>query len=108
MSPLTSPPARPVDDGAAIAAGAPNVPSPFPRKTQFRDHAAGERLAHLHDLRIVLQHLARDIERQILAVDDAAHEAQIGGQQLRIIGDEDAPYVKLDMAFAPLIEQIEG
>src|SRR5258707_7294620 len=39
-------------------------------------HAADQAVADLHHLRTVLQHLARDVERQVLAVDDAAHEAR--------------------------------
>ncbi len=75
---------------------------------QLADDTAGERLPDLRHLRVVLQHLARNIERQVLAVHNAAHEAQIGGQQLRLVGDEDAPHIKLDMAFAAAIEQVEG
>ena len=48
---------------------------------QLGDDPAGDGLADLRHLRVVLQHLARDVERQVLAVDHAAHEAQIRGQQ---------------------------
>ena len=59
------------------------------------------------ELRIVLQHLARDVERQILAVDHAADEAQIGRQQVGVVGDEDAADVELDLALARRVEQVE-
>ena len=67
----------------------------------------GQRLAHGGDLRIVLQHLARDVERQVLAVDDAADEAQVGRRQLGVVGDVDAPHVELHVPLARRIEQIE-
>ena len=45
---------------------------------------------------ILLQDLAADVERKIFAVDDAAHEAQVLGQQLLgIVHDEDAFHVEL-------------
>ena len=47
---------------------------------QLADDAAGDGFADLRELRIVLQHLARNIQRQIFAVDHAADEAQIGRQ----------------------------
>ncbi len=74
---------------------------------QLAQDAAGQRLAHLRDLRIVLQHLARDVQRQILAVDDTAHEAQIGGQKVGVVGDVDAPDIELDAALAGGIEEVE-
>ena len=77
------------------------------RALELADDAAVTGLADLRHLRIVLQHLARDVERQILAVDDAAHEAQLGRQQLGIVGDVDAPHVELHAALAVGIEQVE-
>ncbi len=71
------------------------------------DDAGGHRLADLRELRIVLQHLAGDVEREILAVDDAADEAQISRQQIGIVGDEDAADVELDAALARRLEQVE-
>ena len=78
-----------------------------PRLSSSRDHAAGDGLADLRELRIVLQHLARDVQRQILAVDHAADEAQIGRQQIGIVGDEDAADIELHLALARLVEQVE-
>src|SRR5205814_91025 len=71
------------------------------------DQAAGDGFSYLRQLRIVLQHLSRDVERQVFAVDDAAHEAEIAGQQIRIIGDEYPTNVKLHLALALGIEQVE-
>src|ERR1700722_17572107 len=43
-----------------------------------------------------------------LAVDDAADEAQVSRQQVRIVGDEHPPHVKLHLRFSRRVEQIEG
>ena len=69
-------------------------------RAKFAQNAARDGLADLCDLRIVLQHLSRDVEGQILAVDYAAHKAEIGREQVGVIGDVDAAHVKLDMALA--------
>src|SRR6202022_451451 len=74
---------------------------------QFTDHAAGHGLADLRELRIVLQHLPGNIERQILAVDDAADEAEITRQQIGIIGNEYAADVEFYVALAGRLEQIK-
>src|SRR5258708_2981483 len=79
----------------------------FGELLQFADHPAGYRFADLHQLRIVLQHLARDVERQVFAVDHAADEAQIGRQQIGIVGDEHAPHIELHLALARRLEQVE-
>src|SRR4029077_5492031 len=50
---------------------------------------------------------AGHVERQVGAVDDTAHEAQVARQNIGIIGDEDALDVKLYAAFAVRIKQIE-
>jgi hypothetical protein len=43
------------------------------------------------DVARLLQDLARDVERQVVAVDDAAHEAQVRRQQLvGVVHDEHA------------------
>ena len=67
----------------------------------------------LHDLlldeargRILLQHFARDIERQVFAIDDAAHEAQPFGQDLlRVIHDEHALHEQSHAALL-LVDQV--
>ena len=53
---------------------------------------AGRRVAELCHQRVVLQHLARDVERHVLRIDDAADVAQIGGPKIGLVGDMDAPY----------------
>jgi hypothetical protein len=74
---------------------------------ELGEDPARERLADLRHLRIVLQHLARDVERQVLAVHHAAHEAQIGRQELGVVGDVDAAHIELHAALARRIEEIE-
>ena len=74
---------------------------------EFADHAAGHGFAYLGELRIILQHLARKIEGKILAVDHAANETEIGGQQIGIVGNEDAPNIEFDVTLARRLKQIE-
>ncbi len=78
------------------------------RAFHLADHAGRKAIADLHDLRVVLQHLARQVERQVLAVDHAAHEPQIGRQEVGIVGDVDAPHIELHPPLAAGIGQIEG
>ena len=63
---------------------------------------------HLQDLTL-LQHLSRDVQRQILRVDDASHEAQVlGDQLLAVVHDEDATHVQLDVvALLLVLEHVE-
>ena len=76
---------------------------------QRRQHALGQLPVHDLQLRGVLQHFTADVQRQILAVDQAAHEPQVGRQQLRrIIGDEHPADEQLDLAAALGLEQVEG
>ncbi len=57
---------------------------------------------------ILLQDLAADVERKILAVDDAANEAQVLRQELLgVVHDEDAFYVKLDAGLVLGLVEIE-
>ena len=54
-------------------------------------------LDDLEDL-VLLQHLARDVEGQILAVHDALHEGQpLGDELLAVVHDEHPPHVQLDV-----------
>mmetsp|Transcript_6459 Transcript_6459/g.16731 ORF Transcript_6459/g.16731 Transcript_6459/m.16731 type:complete len:555 (+) Transcript_6459:414-2078(+) len=67
-------------------------------------------LDDLEDL-VLLQHLARNVERQVLAVDDALHKAQVlGDQVLAVIHDEHAAHVQLQVVTGPLlaIKHVEG
>jgi hypothetical protein len=67
------------------------------------DDLLDEVLADRLDLAVLLEHLARDVEREILRVDDAAHEAQPFGQELAaLVHDEDAADVELDTIVAAL------
>jgi hypothetical protein len=72
-----------------------------------------ERLAHevlpdLAHLAVLLQRLARDVERQVAGVDHAAQEAQPRRQQLLAVRhDEHAPHVELDArAVARGVEEV--
>merc|ERR1712144_202283 len=54
-------------------------------------------LDHAEDL-VLLQGLARDVERQVLRVDDTLHEAEpLRDQLVAVIHDEDAADVELDV-----------
>ena len=75
---------------------------------ELGQHAAGQLLADARHHRVRLQHLAADVERQVLAVDDAADEPQIGRQQLgALVGDEDAADIELEPRLALRVEQVE-
>ena len=75
---------------------------------QFGEEAAGQLLADLGRHRVRLKHLAADVEWQVLAVDDAAQESQIGRQKFGpFVGDEDAPDIEPEAALALRVEQVE-
>ena len=57
--------------------------------------------------RAFLDHLARDVERQVGGIDEAADEAQIARQKLGLVGDEDAPDIELHAALAVGVEEVE-
>lgn len=63
----------------------------------------------LEDLAL-LEHLAGDVQRQVLRVDESLHEVQVLGHQfLTVVHDEDTSHVELDGVLALLIlEEIEG
>ena len=64
--------------------------------------------AHGLDLRIPLQELARNVERQVARVDYALDEAQVQRQKLLgVVHDEDALHVELEAARLVAIPQIE-
>ena len=69
--------------------------------------AVGDALADRREDRALLDHLARDVERQVGAVDDEAHEAQPARQDVGVLGDEDAPDIELVAPLARRIEQVE-
>ena len=63
----------------------------------------------LEDLAL-LQHLTRDVERQVLRVDHALHEVEVlGNEVLAVVHDEDAAHVELDVvALLLVLEHVEG
>merc|ERR1719261_233787 len=67
-------------------------------------------LDHLKDL-VLLQGLTRDVERQILGVDDALDKGEpLGDEILAVVHDEDAAHVELDVARVLLLglEEVKG
>ena len=63
----------------------------------------------LHHHAVLLEDLAADVEGQVLGVDDAAHEAQVGRQEfLVVVGDEDAADVELDAGLVVGVVEVEG
>jgi hypothetical protein len=76
---------------------------------QHRQHLLRAALADRLDVAAFLQQFPGDVERQVGRVDHAAHEAQIGRQQLlRVVHDEDALHVELDARLLVAVPQIEG
>ena len=58
--------------------------------------AAGDQL----ELAVVLEHLARDVEREVLRVDKALHKAEVIGQQVgALLHDQNAGSVELQTLF---------
>src|SRR6185503_17815297 len=66
----------------------------------------GELLLDLGEGLVLLQHLARDVEREVLRVGDAAEEAQVSrGELLAVLDDEDALGVEAE-ALAVALEEV--
>ena len=63
----------------------------------------------LQDL-VLLERLTRDVERQVLGVDDTLDEVEVlGDELLAIVHDEDAADVELDVVALLLrLEEVEG
>src|SRR5262245_48495880 len=74
---------------------------------EIAQHAAGHALSDRGQDGTFLDHLARDVERQVGRVHEPAHEAQIARQYLGVVRDEDALDIKLDAALAIDVEEIE-
>src|SRR2546425_1442535 len=73
------------------------------------EDALGAAGADRLDVAALLQDLARDVERQVVRVDHAAHEAQVRRQQLLgVVHDEDAPHVELEAPALVPVPQVEG
>ena len=67
----------------------------FLDRLERREHLRRHRALDLRDHRVVLQHLARDVQRQIRAVHHALHEPQPTRQQhLDVVADEDVAHVE--------------
>ena len=74
---------------------------------QHGEHALGAAVADRLHVAAFLQQLAADVERQIIGVDHALDEAQVGGQQcLGVVHDEDALDVELDAGLLVAIPQV--
>ena len=67
----------------------------------------GDALADGGEDRALLDHFARDVERQIGAVDDEADEAQPAGQDVGVLGDQHPPDVEFVAALAGRVEEVE-
>src|SRR5262249_20960501 len=64
-----------------------------------REHALHELFFDDLDLAILLQNLARDVEREIVRIDYAAHETEPARDEiLALVEDEDALHVELNAA----------
>src|SRR3546814_19405608 len=74
---------------------------------QFGQDAVGDALLDGGEDRAFLNHLPRDVERQVVAVDQPAHEAQVARQYLRLVGDEDAADIELHTHGPVRVEQAE-
>ena len=57
---------------------------------------------------VLLEHLARDVERQRVAVHDALNEAEVLGQQLvELVGDHHAAHVELQVVLLLVVVLVE-
>lgn len=76
----------------------------FGEVEQFFEQAADEGfLDALHDL-AALDHFARDVEREVFAVNDAFDEAEVFGEEVaRFFLDEDFARVEFDFAFGAAV-----
>src|SRR6185312_11521359 len=77
------------------------------QRLQLANDAAADSLPDLHQLRVVLQHFAGDVERKVFAVDHAPDEAKVSRQQVGVVGDENATHIKLHLPLARGLEQVE-
>ena len=72
------------------------------------ERAARAARADRLDVAALLQDLARDVERQVVRVHDAAHEPQVRRQQvLGVVHDEHAPDVELEPAAVVAVPEVE-
>ena len=79
----------------------------FRELAELLHHPVGHALADRGEHVALLDQLARDVERQVGAVDDQADEAQPARQNVGVLGDEHAPHIELVAALSRGIEQVE-
>ena len=73
-----------------------------------REDLLGQTTTDGSDLPVLLQNFTRDVEREVLCVDDTLDEAQVIGHQLfTVVHDEDALDVEVDAGLALTHEEIE-
>ena len=71
--------------------------------------ALGERCAHRLHIGVLLQKLARNVERQVARIEHTAHETQVVRQELRgVIHDEHAPHIEFQAPRSVALVEIEG
>ena len=75
---------------------------------QHVEHALGETAPDRLHLRVLLQQLTRDVQRQIARIDHALDESQVQRQELlRIVHDEHTPHIQLQAPRGLLLPQVE-
>ena len=74
---------------------------------QLGQHAVGYGAADAGQHRRGLQHFAAYVQRQVLGIHHAHHEAQELGQDLGVAGDEHAAHVQAHVAVAVIVQRIE-
>ena len=75
---------------------------------EHREHALGAAFPDRLHVAALLEDLARHVERQVVGIDDALHEAQVGRHQLLRIGhDEHAAHVQADAVALLAVPQVE-
>ena len=79
----------------------------FRELAELLHHAVGHALADRREHVALLDQLARDIERQIGAVDHEADETQPAGKDVGVLGDQHAAHIELVAPFARRVEQVE-
>ena len=79
----------------------------FGELAELLHDAVGHALADRGEDVAFLDQFARDVERQVGAVDHEAHEAQPAGKEVGVLGDEDAPDIELVAPLSRRIEQVE-
>ena len=79
----------------------------LPHLVQGVEDLLYEAVLDLRRLAVLLEHLARDVEREVLGVHDALDEAHVFGDQIfAVVHDEYAADVELYPVFAVLVEEV--